>query len=154
VGGRGVRLFAWHGYNFADRFPVSNLPARSCLIDGEAIVVDESGLSVFDLLRYRRYDQAALLSAFDLLELDSRDLRHTGIEERKGILAKLVSPQASGHRSTSTTPATARSSTSTPARSAVRALYRNGSAHRTARAESNAGLKVKEPAAPTVRRRA
>jgi ATP-dependent DNA ligase len=36
--GRGVRLFTRNGYNFADRFPkileaVSNLPARTCLID-------------------------------------------------------------------------------------------------------------------------
>jgi bifunctional non-homologous end joining protein LigD len=47
--GRGVRLFTRNGYNFADRFPkiveaVSNLPALSCLLDGEAVVVDESGL--------------------------------------------------------------------------------------------------------------
>ena len=48
----GVRLFTRNGYNFADRFPriveaIANLPVRSCFIDGEAIVVDESGLSVF-----------------------------------------------------------------------------------------------------------
>jgi ATP-dependent DNA ligase len=51
--GRGVRLFTRNGYNFSDRFPkiveaVSNLSVRFCLIDGEAIVVDERGLSVFD----------------------------------------------------------------------------------------------------------
>jgi ATP-dependent DNA ligase len=27
------------------------LPVRSCLIDGEAVVCDESGLAVFDLIR-------------------------------------------------------------------------------------------------------
>jgi bifunctional non-homologous end joining protein LigD len=52
----GVRLFTRNGYNFADRFPmivaaVENLPVRSYFIDGEAIVVDRNGLSVFDLLR-------------------------------------------------------------------------------------------------------
>jgi ATP-dependent DNA ligase len=55
----GLRLFTRNGYNFAGRFPtivaaIASLPVRSCLIDGEAIVVDESGLSVFELLRYRR----------------------------------------------------------------------------------------------------
>ena len=54
--GRGVRLFTRNGYDFADRFPkivdaVSSLPVRSCLIDGEAVVVNQSGLSVFDLIR-------------------------------------------------------------------------------------------------------
>jgi bifunctional non-homologous end joining protein LigD len=63
---------------------------RSCLIDGEAIVVDESGLSVFELLRYRHHDHAALLCAFDLIELDGNDLRRTPIEERKDFLAKLL----------------------------------------------------------------
>ena len=33
----------------------------NCIIDGEAIVVDQSGLSVFDRLRYRQHDHAATL---------------------------------------------------------------------------------------------
>jgi bifunctional non-homologous end joining protein LigD len=33
---------------------IASLPVRSCLIDGKAIVVDESGLSVFELLRCPR----------------------------------------------------------------------------------------------------
>ena len=71
-GGR-VRLFTRNGYDFTVRFPkiavaVAGLPVQSCVIDGEAIVVDRQGLSVFDLLRYRRYDHAAVLCAFDLIE--------------------------------------------------------------------------------------
>jgi ATP-dependent DNA ligase len=46
------------------------LPTRSCLIDGEAIVSDDSGLAVFELIRSFRHDQAAVLCAFDLLEVD------------------------------------------------------------------------------------
>jgi ATP-dependent DNA ligase len=47
------------GSDFAGRFPlaaaaVAALAVRSCLIDGEAIVCDESGLAVFDLTRSRR----------------------------------------------------------------------------------------------------
>ena len=49
----------------------------------QAIAVDQSGLSIFDLLRYRQHDHAATLCAFDLLELDGADTRSTPIEERK-----------------------------------------------------------------------
>jgi hypothetical protein len=36
---------------------------------------DEHGLSVFDVLRYRLRDYAAVLCVFDLIELDGEDLR-------------------------------------------------------------------------------
>ena len=67
--GNRVRLFTRNGYDFTIRFPkiagaVAALPVRSCVIDGEAIVVNRAGLSVFDLLRYRQHDHAAVLCAF------------------------------------------------------------------------------------------
>ena len=63
--GKGARLYTRNGYDFADRFPqiaeaISSLPVQSCFIDGEAIVVDERGLSVFHFLRYRCHDHAAI----------------------------------------------------------------------------------------------
>ncbi len=66
------------------------LPLRSCLVDGEAVVCDESGLAVFELIRGYRHDAAAVLCAFDLLEVDGEDLRRTPIEERTGTLAKIL----------------------------------------------------------------
>ena len=50
-----VRLITRNGNDLARRFPfvamaVAALRARSCLIDGETIVCDESGLAVFDLI--------------------------------------------------------------------------------------------------------
>jgi bifunctional non-homologous end joining protein LigD len=90
-----VRLITRNGHDFTDRYPlivdaVRSLPAKSCVVDGEAIVVDQDGLSVFDLLRYRRHDHAATLCAFDLIELDGADLRRNPIEERKERLAGLL----------------------------------------------------------------
>jgi hypothetical protein len=90
-----VRLYTRNGYDFAGRFPqiveaVSKLKVRSCFIDGEVIVVDERGLSAFDLLRSWRHDGAAVLCAFDLIELDGTDLRSTPIEQRKRALAGLL----------------------------------------------------------------
>ena len=75
-----MRLFTRNGYDFTARFPkivvaVASLPVRSCVIDGEAIVVDENGLSVFDALRHRLHDHADILCAFDLIELDGKDIR-------------------------------------------------------------------------------
>jgi ATP-dependent DNA ligase len=75
----GVRLYSRNDHDFGKRFPlivaaILALPARSCRIDGEAIVSDASGLAVFELLRSFRHDHAAVLCAFDLLELDGEDL--------------------------------------------------------------------------------
>jgi bifunctional non-homologous end joining protein LigD len=72
---------------------VGKLPVRSCLIDGEAIVCDESGLAVFALTRRHGTLASAFLCAFDLLELDGRDLRREPIETRKALLAKLLKGQ-------------------------------------------------------------
>jgi len=91
----GVRLFTRNGYDFAKRFPlaaqaVAALPARSFLIDGEIIVTDNTGLAVFDLIRRRRHECDAVLVAFDLIELDGKDLRRSPLEHRKNMLAKLI----------------------------------------------------------------
>jgi bifunctional non-homologous end joining protein LigD len=92
-----VRLITRNGNDFSSHFPfiataVSNLPARSCLIDGEAVVCDENGLAVFELIRRNRNGDGdrAMLCAFDLLELDGKDLRRNPIEKRKDLLAELL----------------------------------------------------------------
>ncbi len=91
----GVRLITRAGNDFSSRFPfiamaVGKLPVRSCLIDGEAIVCDENGLAVFELIRRHGALASAVLCAFDLLELDGQDLRHQPIEERKRLLGQLL----------------------------------------------------------------
>jgi bifunctional non-homologous end joining protein LigD len=98
---KGVRLFARNGYDFADRFPrileaVESLPVQSCFIDGEAVVVDHNGLSVLDLLRYRQHDGAVVLCAFDLIELEGKNLRKQPIEARKHALANLLYRERDG----------------------------------------------------------
>jgi hypothetical protein len=79
-----VRLLTRKGNDFSRRFPqivaaLTVLPVRSCLLDGEAVVCNENGLAVFDLIRGYRHDSAPVLCAFDLLELDGEDLRRTPI---------------------------------------------------------------------------
>jgi|SRR5215469_13750570 len=91
----GVRLITRNGNDFTDRFPfiavaVSKLPVRSCLIDGEAVVCDINGLAVFELIRRRGALASAVHVAFDLLELDGKDLRRHPIENRKALLVELI----------------------------------------------------------------
>jgi bifunctional non-homologous end joining protein LigD len=92
----GVRLITRNGNDLTNRFPfietaVAALPARSCVVDGEAIVCDnKTGLAVFDLMRGHRRIAGAVLCAFDLIELNGEDLRRYPIEKRKSLLAKLL----------------------------------------------------------------
>jgi len=93
--GAGARLITRHCSDFTARFPlaaaaVAALPAHSFLIDGEAIVTNAKGLAVFDLIRHKRHGGDAVLIAFDLIELEGEDLRRLPIEGRKRRLAKLV----------------------------------------------------------------
>jgi bifunctional non-homologous end joining protein LigD len=94
----GVRLITRNANDFTDRFPfiataVAEPPVKSCLIDGEAVVCDEKGLAVFDLIRRNDAGERAVLCAFDLLELDGNDLRRRPIETRKALLAELLEAQ-------------------------------------------------------------
>ena len=90
-----MRLISRNGHDLTYRFPlivaaVAALPVQSCLIDGEAIVCDDKGLAVFKLMRNYRNGHAAMLCAFDLIEIDGRDLRRQPIEDRKLVLKKLL----------------------------------------------------------------
>jgi bifunctional non-homologous end joining protein LigD len=63
---------------------------RSISIDGEAIVCGEDGIGDFDRLHSRAFDHAAILQAFDLLELDGDELRPLPLEVRKARLEKVL----------------------------------------------------------------
>ena len=99
--GAGVRLITRPGNDFSSRFPfiamaVGKLPVRSCLIDGEAIVCDENGLAVFELIRRHGALASAVHCAFDLLEPDGRDLRY--YREAKGVAREAIAWLESEHR--------------------------------------------------------
>lgn len=90
-----VQLITRNGNDLISRFPhiavaVAALPAQSCLIDGEVIVCDPSGLAVFDLMLGYRAIASTVLCAFDLLELNGEDLRCKPIESRKDALNQLL----------------------------------------------------------------
>ena len=66
------------------------LPVRSCVVDGEAIVCDDNGLAVFDLVSGHGTNARAILCGFDLLEVNGEDIRREPIEDRKRRLAGLL----------------------------------------------------------------
>src|SRR5438874_6599274 len=130
----GIRLITRNGNDFTNRFPiivgaVTALSAHSFLIDGEAIVTNGDGLAVFDLIRHKHHGGAAVLCAFDLIELDGDDLRRSSIEYRKRKLAKLVrTPDLGIVLTMRITRVTAKSFSRMPVSLGVKASYRSGSA--------------------------
>jgi bifunctional non-homologous end joining protein LigD len=154
-----VRLLTRKGNNFASRFPqivaaVTLLPVQSYLIDGEAVVCNRDGLAVFDLLREYRHDTAAVLCAFDLLEVDGEDLRRIPIEQRKGVLAKLLSHPHAGiafnQHYEADGPIIYKHACALGCEGIV--SKRLGSAYRSGRVDC--WVKIKNPHAPAVRREA
>jgi hypothetical protein len=54
------------------------------------VACDDNGLAVFELLRRKPEGRHVFLFAFDLLELDGKDLRREPLEVRKATLASLL----------------------------------------------------------------
>jgi len=92
-------MYTRRGYDWTDAFAsiadaVPALPARQAILDGEAIVPDERGVSDYhklqeDLAKGRT--DRLIYFAFDLLYLDGADLRNAPLVERKRMLAELLS---------------------------------------------------------------
>ena len=97
-----ISIYTRRGHNWADRFPsiaraLSALKVRSAVIDGEAIVIGEDGLSDFFTLHAalaRKNAPRALLVAFDLLHLDGEDMRGREREDRRAVLEAVVRKRA------------------------------------------------------------
>jgi bifunctional non-homologous end joining protein LigD len=97
-----VSIYTRRGHNWADRMPsiaraLGALKMRSAVIDGEAIVIGEDGLSDFFTLHAalaRKQAPRAVLVAFDLVHLDGEDMCARELEDRRAILADVVSKRA------------------------------------------------------------
>jgi bifunctional non-homologous end joining protein LigD len=93
-----VKLITRSGLDWTSRYgdlptAFARLPCREAIIDGEIVVVDEKGISRFELL------QAALSSgaenrlvfyAFDLLYLDGWNIAAAPLDARKALLSQLL----------------------------------------------------------------
>jgi bifunctional non-homologous end joining protein LigD len=154
-----VRLYSRHGNDLTDRFPLivealSRLRSRTCMIDGEAVACDENGLSNFDRIRYRRHDATVFLYAFDLIELNGDDLRREPLEVRKATLASVLARLRSGLRLNEHIEADGPTVFAHACKMGLEGIVskRKGSPYRGGR--SLDWLKMKNPAAPAVKREA
>src|ERR1700704_3065539 len=77
---------------------LARLRSRSCIIDGEAVACDETGIARFDRLRHHRVDATVFMYAFDLIELGGDDLRREPLEVRKATLASVLAKAGAGVR--------------------------------------------------------
>jgi len=152
-----VRLITRNGYDFSERYPlivdaIRSLAAKSCLLDGEAMVVNRDGLSAFDLTRYRLHDHAATICAFDLIQVDGSDLRRNPIEERKERLTRLLRQRHPGIAINETYDADGAAVYQRACVLGCEGIVskRRGSVYRMGR--TNAWVKIKTPAAPAARR--
>jgi bifunctional non-homologous end joining protein LigD len=131
-----VRLYSRPGNDMTRRFPLiaealTGLRSRSCIIDGEAVACDDNGLASFERIRYRQHDGDVFLYAFDLIELNGDDLRRDPLQVRKATLISILAKTRPGIRFNELSKATARPSSPTPARWALKALSRSARIPRT-----------------------
>ena len=95
-----VSFLTRHGLNWTGRVSslaqaAAGLPCRRALLDGEVVVLDDSGVSDFGALQdaLSRHDTSRLIYfAFDLLHLDGADLTAMPLTERKQRLSAVLEP--------------------------------------------------------------
>lgn len=102
----GVRIITRGGHDWTHRFPsiaadALKLDAGSFILDGEAVVLDETGCSDFGLLQQalggrggKRAAELAMLYAFDLLYLDGHDLTRMALSERRHMLEDMLAGES------------------------------------------------------------
>ena len=104
--GADVRAYTRRAHDWTDRFrfvveSVARLPARECVVDGEACVLDDQGRPSFGGLQDWLASVAVgkpkaanlVYAVFDVLWIDGRDLRREPIEVRRELLEALVRGQ-------------------------------------------------------------
>jgi bifunctional non-homologous end joining protein LigD len=92
-----VRLYSRGGHDWSRQLPaiveaMRALPIRSATLDGEVVICGDDGVSNFDRMRAvfsRQGSREAFLYAFDLLDLDGRDLRGEPWSSRRASLEGL-----------------------------------------------------------------
>ena len=101
-----VRVYSRGGHDWSERLPaiakaLLALSVRSVVLDGEGVICGRDGRSEFDRMRAcfsRQGAPQAFLYAFDILELDGRDLRNEPWARRRAALVQLLDDADDGIR--------------------------------------------------------
>jgi bifunctional non-homologous end joining protein LigD len=70
---------------------VTALPVDNVVLDGEAVVLRADHRFDFEALRSRHGQAEAIMVAYDIMEVDGKDVRPEPLEERRKRLNKLLS---------------------------------------------------------------
>jgi bifunctional non-homologous end joining protein LigD len=97
-GGDQVRLLSRNSKDLGAKFPeimvsIAELNAHDAIIDGEIVALDEKGRSSFQLLQAHDMGHERppiFFYAFDLLQLNGKDMKKLPLEERKATLQRLL----------------------------------------------------------------
>ncbi|MER9332848.1 DNA ligase D [Mesorhizobium sp. M0293] len=95
---RTARAFTRRGYDWSRRYrrivqAAAGLPVKAAIIDGEAVVLGDTGLPDYQALERELGNPNSprlIFYAFDLLHLNGRDLRQQPLVKRKAALEKLL----------------------------------------------------------------
>jgi bifunctional non-homologous end joining protein LigD len=154
-----VRLYSRPGNDLTHRFPLivetlGRLRARSCILDGEAVACDHSGVASFELVRHQRANGSVFLYAFDLIELNGDDLRRDPLEVRKATLRSVLAKAGLGLRFNEHIAGDGPTVFAHACRLGLEGIVskRKDSSYRSGRSPD--WLKMKNPAAPAVKREA
>jgi bifunctional non-homologous end joining protein LigD len=157
--GAEVRLYSRADNDLTYRFPLIvetlvRLRSRSCIIDGEAVTCDDNGLTSFERIRYRQHDGDVFLYAFDLIELNGDDLRRDPLQVRKATLASIVAKARPGIRFNEHLEGDGPTVFAHACKMGLEGIVskRKDSPYRSGRSPD--WLKMKNPAAPAVKREA
>lgn len=94
--GAKVKLLSRKGNDLTEDYPaihtaVAALKAKSAILDGEVVAFDESGRPSFQHLHHRSARPTAIrYFAFDLLQLDGKNLQAAPLHERRAELQKVL----------------------------------------------------------------
>ncbi|ESY49034.1 ATP-dependent DNA ligase [Mesorhizobium sp. LNJC372A00] len=95
----GIRLYTKNGFDWTGRYrylaeEAGAIEAETFILDGEAIMINDAGLSDFHALQAavtrRTPSRDLYLVAFDLLHLNGHDLREMPVEDRREILQAMI----------------------------------------------------------------
>jgi bifunctional non-homologous end joining protein LigD len=93
-GGR-VRLQSSSGLDFSAKYAelgglAGSVNATSAIIDGEVVVLDDSGRPSFEMLQ--QHKRQVVFQAFDIIQLNGIDTIGLGYEQRRSLLNDVVEP--------------------------------------------------------------
>lgn len=103
VAGGTARLYTRTGLDWTDKFgpeiaeALASLDCETAILDGEVVVLDDSGVSSFSRLQQALSEKATgrlIYYLFDLMHLNGEDVRAEPLTERKAMLKDLIGDEA------------------------------------------------------------